>query len=111
MKKQQKQSAVIASNGSSQAVPEIKWHLDVEITDWEEESSPVLEKGTFFVDGDYAYFDRAAYVCADVYYLTVRFNKDGIKDVVGYFIDNPQVGIDKFLETFDGYEVISSDHN
>ena len=92
----------------------VKWkmsiNLSIEFPAETEEDLPSFTEGTLYDDGVYGYYTRDYTFCCDTYHSTFRFNRDRMKDVVLYILDNSPYGLEAFLQTLDGYEWIEQEH-
>lgn len=78
--------------------------VSIVLHDFSDEYVPITEYGELYMDDDYGYYYREAAVGSSIYPLTIRFNKDKMKDVVRYVFEGTPEGFGTFLKTLDGYE-------
>jgi hypothetical protein len=64
------------------------------------------EKGVFYSDEDYCYYDCETYMMQSAFHSIVRFKRQEMPKVLMFFATKPPYELYDFLKSLDGYETM-----
>ena len=82
--------------------------VDISVTYYDDDMDE-FTNGCLYTDEQYGYYERVHTICSDHYCSTFRFDKERMKDVLLYLLDNSPLGFEHYLLSIEGCEIIEQD--
>lgn len=88
----------------------VEWNLSVDLSMVRHSDGlDEVVDGSLYQDEQYGYYDRRVAICSNLYYATFRFDKNKMRDILGFVMEHSPFNLENYLMSIDGCEIIHSD--